>query len=279
MTAPTRVLLALALAAAAVLTGTVTTTGQAARPGDAERFDTWAGYDVGRYPVAVDTADFDGDGRQDAVWARDDFADFDEENFNNSISVTLNLGDGTLGNPRTYPTTAQSTDVETADLDGDGDEDIAVTARDNDYANNVVDLFLNDGTGAFTHTTTTGGYAPESITAGDVDSDGDTDLVLANYNQFLDPDDDGVPTGTISVLRNDGSAAFTEETVEVGNRVHDTVVADLTGDGSTDIAAVRKDEDTHGQYELHVLEQGTNQTFAPDSEFQQVEMNTNGGVG
>lgn len=49
---PTRVPLVLALAAAAVLSGTVTTGGQAARPGDAGRFDTWVGYDVGRYPVA-----------------------------------------------------------------------------------------------------------------------------------------------------------------------------------------------------------------------------------
>ena len=265
--------LILTLAAAAVLSGTLTTGSDAARPGDAHRFDTWVGYDVGRYPTSVDTADFNADGRPDAVWTRDDW-------WEPSISVTLNLGDGTLDNPRTYPTTSQSTDVETADLDGDGDTDIAVSARGDGHSNNVVDLFLNNGAGAFTHTTTSGGEGPESITAGDVEDDGDTDLVLANYNQYLDEDGDGDPEpSTISVLRNNGSAAFTERTVPVGRRVHDTVVADLTGDGNSDIAAVRKDEDTHGRYELHVLEQDQNGNFDPDTDPQLVDMQTNGGVG
>jgi len=178
--------LVLAVAASAVVAIGATSTSRASRPGDVGRFDTWVGYDVGRAPVAVEAADLNGDRRPDAVWVRDDF-------FGNSISVTLNLGDGTLGTPRTYATTSQSTDLAVADLDGDGDTDVAVSARDDSYQGNTVDLFLNDGAGNLTHETTTGGTGPESITAGDVDSDGDTDLVLANYWEYLDPEGDGLP--------------------------------------------------------------------------------------
>ena len=83
----------------------------------------------------------------------------------------------------------------------------------------------------------------------------------------------------MSVLRNDGPGQFTEERTIVGNRVHDTVIGDVTGDGSTDIAAVRLDEDTHRRHELHVLEQRPNGTFAPDSDPQLFDASTNGGVG
>ncbi|KAA1426014.1 FG-GAP-like repeat-containing protein [Nocardioides antri] len=252
---------AAALAGAALLVPTGSA--EASRPGDGGRFETWVGYDVGRYPTAVAAADLDGDGLADAAWVRDDF-------FQNSISVTLNLGDGTLDTAQTYPTTSQSTDVAAADLDGDGDVDLAVSARGDSYANNTVDLFLNDGAGAFTHSTTTGGSGPEQITAGDVDADGDSDLVLANYNEY--------PESTVTVLRNNGDATFAAEDTVVGFRVHDVVIGDLTGDGTTDLGAARLNEDVN-RYELHVLEQRANGTFAPDAAPQRFDVSTNGGVG
>lgn len=253
------------LSAAALATTTLllpTTASDASRPGDAARFETWVGYDVGRFPTAVEAADLNGDGLADAAWVRDDF-------FENSISITLNLGDGTLGEARTYPTTAQSTDVAAADLDEDGDTDLAVSARGNNLANNTVDLFLNDGTGALTHSTTTGGSGPQRITAGDVDADGDADLALANYNQA---------NGTVTVLRNNGDATFAPENTLVGDRVHDVVIGDLTGDGETDLGAVRLNEDIN-RYELHVLQQRADGTFARDADPQEFDVSTNGGVG
>ena len=184
--------------------------------------------------------------------------------------MTLNLGDGTLGATQTYPTTEKSTDIVAADLDGDDDIDLAVSAIGNGYDNDVVDLFLNDGTGRFSHTTATGGFAPERITAGDLDEDGDTDLVLANYNEY--------PDSTVTVLRNSGGATFTAESTLVGFRVHDVLIGDVTGDGSLDLAAARLNEETN-RYDLHVLEQRANGTFAPDADPQEFDLATNGGVG
>ncbi len=264
-----RALRTTALLTAALLLATVAAAApsSASRPGDATRYDTWVGYDVGRFPVAVAATDLDGDRRPDAVWARDDFADFGEEGFENSISVTTNLGDGTLGPPRSYPTGTQSTDIVDADLDGDGDRDLAVSSRGDGFDNDVVDLYLNDGAGVLTHTTTAGGDGPESISAGDVDADADVDLVLANY--WGD---------TLSVLRNTGDGTFAaEETVQVGERPGDVVIDDITGDSSTDLAVVRANNETNDP-ELQVLEQDGDSTFLPDPDPQVFDLETNGGV-
>ena len=253
-------LLTATVTAALVVAGTAAPS-HASRPGDATRYDTWVGYDIDRFPTAVVSSDLDSDGRPDAAWARDDF-------FDNSMTVTLNLGDGTLGSTRAYETGAQSTDIAAADLDGDGDNDLAVSSRGNGFTNNVVDLYLNQGTGVFTHTTTAGGHAPEGITAGDVDGDGDADLVLANY---------WGEAGTISVLRNDGDATFAaEQQTEVGQRVHDTVIGNFQGGGAVEIAAVVPDAETNG-YAIHVLAPGPGGAFAPDDDPQPFDMQTNGG--
>src|SRR5690349_10664984 len=85
----------------------------AASPGDAGRFGTWTGYEVGRFPTSVVATDRNRDGHPDAVWGRHDF-------FENTVSVQLNLGDGTLGPVESLPTTESTTDVDAGDLNGDG---------------------------------------------------------------------------------------------------------------------------------------------------------------
>ena len=237
--------------------------GGASRPGDGQRFDTWVGYDVGRAPAAVVGADLDGDSLADAAWIRDDF-------FDNSITVTLNLGEGTLGTSRTYATGSQSTGLAAADLDGDRDVDLAVSSRGNDYNNGTVDLFFNDGAGTFTRATARGGSGPEAITGGDFDDDGDADLVLANY---------WGQRSSVSILRNDGSGGFgAEEEVDLPRRVSDVAVGDVTGDDVTDIAAVLPTADDTA-YLLHVVERGPDGAFAPDAAPQRFPMSTNGGTG
>jgi len=194
----------------------------AAEPGDGSRFDTWAGYQVGRSPVEALAGDFNEDGAADVAWVRNN-------QFDNTLSVTLNLGDGTMDDPREFVATAGSaTDGVVTDLDGDGNLDVAVVAEGACLCNDIVDLYLGDGTGDFAHSTATGGNGPLLVAAGDLDADGDPDLALTNFW--------GGPT--VSVLLNDGDATFAPEAIyPVGERPVGIVTTDIDGDADLDVVA------------------------------------------
>lgn len=237
--------------AALSLAGIASSPAQAARPGDGDRFDTWVGYDVGRAPTAVAAGDFNADGAVDVAWARDAFADFGDPDFTNSVEVSMNLGEGSLDQARGFPAVEQSTDIATADLDGDDDLDLAVSARDSSSVGDRVDLYLNDGTGDFTHSTAVGGEGPESIELGDLDGDGDVDIVLPNYWAY---DEEDPEAGTVSVLLNNGDATFAPEVrYQVGWRQQDVRVGDVDGDGLVDLVAIREASDGLGDPEVAVL--------------------------
>lgn len=86
-------------------------------------------------------ADLNGDGRPDIVTAGT--GGFDGGR--NALWVLLTTPGGLLGTPTPY--IGPYAQVDTADLDLDGDEDIATTAFD------TVDMYLNDGSGAFPRVT------------------------------------------------------------------------------------------------------------------------------
>ena len=73
-----------------------------------------------------------------------------------------------------------STAVAFADVDGDGDLDLLVTALGGPNA-----LFVNDGSGSFTELTDEAGLQSDrgstTMTLADIDGDGDLDLYIANY--------------------------------------------------------------------------------------------------
>jgi hypothetical protein len=208
------------------------TAAEAVEPGDAGRFNTWTGYDAGRFPVSVAAADFNGDGAADAAWARDEF-------FEPTLGVQLNLGEGTLAQVVEYPASAQSTDIKTADLEGDGDLDLAMIAEGNDLANHMVDLYENAGNGAFTRRTTTGGTGPAQMVFTDISGDGAPDIAMTNYWPF--------PEGSVSVLLNNGDGTFAAEDVYggVGSRPYGIGAADLDGDGDRDLAVARLDDNVY----------------------------------
>ena len=141
------------------------------QPGDAGIFETWTGYQSGRFLEAVVSADLNNDGHADAAWARQDFGQ-------NRMQVQLNLGDGTLGTSVSYPAQSQSNDIAVGDLDGDGDPDLVVISQGDNLANNVIDLYFNNGNGTFTRTTDQGGHGPTRLALADLDGDGDLDLAL-----------------------------------------------------------------------------------------------------
>lgn len=195
--------------------------------GDAGRFGTWTGYNVDQAPTAVATADFNGDGHPDVAYAR-------YNQYKNSISVQMNLGDGTMGTRRSYPAVAASNDIAAGDLNGDGRPDLVVVSDGLTLTNHVVDVYLNTGSGRFTHSTVTAGTAPARVAVADLNGDGRLDLALTNRA-------DGA--NDVSVLLGSGTGTFGAETrYPVGVHPEGVAVADVNGDGRPDLAVASYDQ-------------------------------------
>jgi hypothetical protein len=126
-------------------------------------------------------------------------------------------------NPK-YEVASSPNWVMSADLDGDGDRDLAVA----NYGSGTVSVLLNQGNGTFAPQVTYGvGSSPSSVTSADLDGDGDQDLAVANYG-----------SDTVSVLLNQGNGTFaTEIQYGVGSGPSSVTSADLDGDGDQDLAA------------------------------------------
>jgi hypothetical protein len=200
------------------------------RPGDAHRFATWTGYEVGRNPQAVTAADFNGDGAPDVAYGHLSFV-------HNTIAVQLNLGDGTMGNVASYPAQDQTNDIVASDLNGDGHVDLVAISEGLSERGNVIDVYLNRGAGTFQHTTASGGDGPTGLAVADLNGDGHPDLALAN-NSF------GDQGTTVGVLLGNGNGTFRPEArYTAGPGVYGIAAADLNGDGHVDLVAARATSD------------------------------------
>jgi len=244
--------------------------GEAYRVGDSHRFATWVGYDVNRYPAVVAPGDFNGDGAIDVAWGRDDF-------FQNTLSVTMNLGDGTLGDYQSYSVSQNTTGVQAADLESDGDLDLVVVAGGfSNPRNDRVDILLNDGIGSFTQSTLTAGVGPDAVAVADLNGDEIPDIVMPNTGFY----DEADPTvSSISVLIGNGDGTFANEVrYQTGWRPSDLAVSDFDSDGTPDVLTVRGDSES-GKYAFELLVGSGDGTFTPDGDDQLVSIPTNGGVG
>jgi len=183
---------------------------------------------VGSTPESVVLGDVDGDGDLDLLTANENSGDL--VSVTGTVSVRLNDGHGSFSAPATNPEPAvgpHPQSVVLGDVDGDKDLDL-LTANEN----NTVSVRLNDGHGSFSAPATnpdpavnsSGHNSPTSVTVGDVDGDGDLDLLTAN----------DYPNGTVSVRLNDGHGSFsapaTNAEPAVGSRPNSVVLGDVDGD-------------------------------------------------
>src|SRR5262249_30756203 len=125
---------------------------------------TGSPFPVGKSPVAIATADVNGDGNLDLLITN---------YIGDSVSVLLGDGHRAFAARTTVAVTNGPREISVGDLDGDGDIDFLAT----NLAGNVVSVGLNDGTGHFTVTPVTVGTGPRGLAIGDLDGDGDLDFI------------------------------------------------------------------------------------------------------
>jgi hypothetical protein len=174
-----------------------------------------------------------------------------DTSFSFSFITEVIDGPGTFPTDSIYPVDDWPRAIITADLDNDGDNDLAVAT----WSDNEVSIFLNDGSGAFTlDSSYRFAWSDYDMTAADLDGDGDIDLATSN--------ECGEYIGWISVLMNNGDATFGPYTMyypELGT-AYSICAADLDGDGDQDLAS-------GGPYLVSILMNDGYGLFAVDSTY------------
>ncbi|UCD91797.1 MAG: VCBS repeat-containing protein [Methanobacteriota archaeon] len=194
-----------------------------------------ADYGVGALPWDVVADDFDDNGFLDLV---------NVNRGSDSVSVALNNGDGTFEDTKwTYPVGNEPWAIDSADLNNDGDVDLAVSRVEVDASGppseyfDYVSVLLNYGDGSFSaYVEYPVGDDPASVFLADLGEDGNNDIDIITAN--------GGESNSVSVLFNDGSGVFSLPTnYSVGADPHSVFVADLNGDGYNDAVTANRDDD------------------------------------
>ena len=168
---------------------------------------------LGHRPGAIAVADLDRDGTLDVVTA----------NGGGTVGVLLGDGHGSFAVKGVFPTGASPSDVVVADLTGDAAPDVATADGDG------LSILAGDGTGGLLaplHLSV--GEGCRRVVAGDLDLDGDVDLVFTR-NSWDD-------YSGIGVLLGDGAGGFSpltaySTTLEPG----DLALCDLNADDKPDL--------------------------------------------
>jgi len=181
-------------------------------------------FSVGAQPRGMYAADFDMDGDVDIAATSNP----------NRVAVLLNNGNGTFGSPA-Y-TTVQGDPIALFGADLDNDQDIDLVSAHNQPGSSHLVILKNNGSGVFTvHAT----YAPailgQSVFGGDIDADGDIDLIMG----------DGWGAGdNVRVMTNNGTGSFSGPvTYTAGTWARGVTIKDVDNDGDLDCAVTNSGND------------------------------------
>jgi hypothetical protein len=180
---------------------------------------------VGKGPVALAAADFNGDSMMDLAVVN---------SLDDTVSILLGNGDGTFQPQLTFATGSNPADIAVGDFNRDGKLDLAI-ANFGSFSGHTVSILLGNGTGAFgkrTDYNTDGGT--QSVIAVDLNFDGILDLVTANGCGHASVC--GNP-GTVSVLLGNGNGTFgAAKNYNAGSYPFTVIAADFRANGMLDLA-------------------------------------------
>ena len=172
---------------------------------------------TGPDPTSLALADLDRDGELDLAVANS--AAFGGTA---SIAILAGRGDGSFAPPVLLESGASPSAIVAADLDRDGDTDLAAA---NELGNDIT-VFINDPTGTFARKNTYAVEAgPRGIAAADLDGDGFPELAVLNST-----------AGTYSVLRNRKDGTFENAVSSPGAGAGSSILpVDVDRDGDLDL--------------------------------------------
>ncbi len=170
----------------------------------------------------IGTGDLNGDDYDDIIIGYYD-------NSVDSLGVYLNNGDGTFGTYAVYEMTNSTSDIETADIDGDTHLDVLVATADH------ISVFKNNGDGTLAPRVDYGAGSNwnQSVVAVDIDGDSDLDMVTVDLGN-----------DSLWILTNDGTGGF-DSTLQyyAGDRPYEVTAGRFDNDDYPDLAiAVRNSE-------------------------------------
>ena len=141
-----------------------------------------------------------------------------------------------------YPTGGYDA-LDVGDLDNDGDDDI-VALRGAGYLTGSVVVYLQDSghfSTSYTLTPTIGGYLPHSLAAGDVDGDGEDDIVVTAGGN--------APAAYLNVFLQEAGALITTPITYTAHHLPGAVaIGDLNHDGREDVVVAHDAWLTLGVY-------------------------------
>lgn len=213
-------------------------------------FESPIGYEIPTGASVITHADFDGDGDIDLALAHVPNEDSYEDE---GVFIHLNNGDGSyvLGS-RVHNTDSRISSITSADLDNDGDIDLASA----NTGSEDMTIFLNDGNAVFTIDSSlkleNDLRSVLDIATADFDHDNDIDIAM-----YVSNSNGGYNGPAVVLYINDGTANFVRSTILytyfAGYGLGPIISEDLNGDTFDDIAVIAGD--------LHIFYNNGDGTF------------------
>jgi hypothetical protein len=206
-------------------------------------FSPAVSYPTGTNPLAVLTADFNGDGRLDLAVTNNTVGVL-----LGSVSVLLGNADGTFQPAQNSATGTYPWSLAVGDYNADGKLDLATA----NGSSSDVSVLLGNADGTFKAPTNINiGSDPQSVAVGDFNADGKLDLGVTSNLYVIDGYTGyygytfGHYEGSANVLLGNGDGTFAAPNSNtLGGGHTSAAVADFNGDGKQDFATVNSDGNT-----------------------------------